>query len=158
MKLTHEGTFNAKITGQAWEENKSGQPVCKIQFETDQGDIQGAFYFDQEPPKFGGTETALEKNSRNFAASIPGWTAENMDREQSYVGAQVTITTKHNQKGYLNVNGIYPLGGGAAKKLDTAGSAMERMRAAAKAASAGIVPPTATTPAIDRMDDDKVPF
>ena len=156
MKLTHEGTFNAKITQQTWEETKSGQPVCKIQFETDQGEIQGSFYFDQDPPKFG-TETALEKNSRNFAASIPGWTAENMDREQTYIGAQVTITTKHNQKGYLNVNGIYPLGGGAAKKLDTAGSAMERMRAAAKAASAGIVPPPETTPAIDAMDDP-LPF
>lgn len=157
MKLTNEGTFNARITGQVWEETRTGQPLCKIQFVTDAGDIQGAFYFDQDPPKFG-TETALQKNSRNFAGAIPGWTAENMDREQTYVGAQVTITTKHNLKGYLNVNGIFPLGGGSAKKLDTASSAMDRMKAAAKAASAGITPAAETTPAIDAMDADQVPF
>jgi len=152
MKLEKEGTFNAKITGQAWEETKSGQPVCKIQFTTDEGDIQGAFYFDQEPPKFG-TEIALEKNSRNFAGAIPGWTADNMDREQTYIGASVTITTKHNLKGYLNVNGIYPLGGGASRKLYTAGSAMERMRAAAKIAAAGITPPPS-----EPEDTDSVPY
>jgi hypothetical protein len=157
MKLQTEGTFNARITGQVWEETRTGQPLCKIQFTTDAGDIQGAFYFDQDPPKFG-TETALEKNSRNFAGAIPGWTAENMDREQTYVGAQVTITTKHNLKGYLNVNGIFPLGGGSARKLDTASSAMDRMKAAAKAASAGVTPPAETAPTDDPMNEGPLPF
>jgi len=154
MKLQNEGTFNAKITGQSWEESRTGQPICKIQFCTDQGDIQGGFYFDEDPPKFGGTETALEKNSRNFARAIPGWSSESMDRDQTYIGAQVTITAKYNQKGFLNVNGIYPLGGGSAKKLDTAGSAMERMKAKAKTASAGIEP----LPQNEPEDTDNVPY
>ena len=157
MKLQKEGTFNARIVGQSWEFSRTNQPICKIQFETDEGSIQGGFYFDQDPPKYG-TETALDKNSRNFAGAIPGWTAENMDREQTYIGAKVTITAKYNQKGYLNVSGIYPLGGIEAKKVDPESDIMKRLRSAVKVASAGVTPPQAQTEETrDDFADDK-PF
>ena len=141
MKITTEGIFDATITSQDWEFTPSGKPVCKIGFNTAEGDAVGSFFFDQDQPKFG-TETGLQKNSRAFAAAIPGWTPAEMDRPQTYVGAKVAIRTKYNQAGFLNVNGIFPVGyQGGGQKLDTAGDAMARIRAAAKIAAAGITPP-----------------
>jgi len=169
MKLQHEGIFNATITSQAWEVSQSGKPYCKIGFQSDAGDIQGSFFFDEDAPKYG-KETGLQKNSRAFTAAIPGWTPAVMDREQTYIGAKVTIETKQNAAGFLNVKGIYPLGHqGGGQKLDTAGDAMARIRAAAAIAAEGVAPaaeqtdepggfaPT-PTPRNGFADDSSIPF
>lgn len=164
MKLTHEGIFNANITSQRWEVSPSGLPICKMGFQTDSGDITGSFFFDENVPKFG-TETGLEKNSRAFAAAIPGWTPSVMDREQTYIGAKVVIQAKENKSRYLNVSGIFPLGyEGGGQKLDTNGDAMARIRAAAAVAAQGVTPAaeqpktSIASTANDFADNDSVPW
>ncbi len=141
MKLEKEGIFNASIVSCEWIYTPTGKPVCKLGFTTDQGDILGSFYFDEDAPKFG-TETGLEKSSRAFANSIPGWSFENMDLPETYIGSEVTIKTKFNLKNFLNVSDIYPLGGGQAKQMTN----LEKIKAAAKLATQGITPIAKSAP------------